>query len=82
MLNGFCFAVAFAHLLFPAEAKLAMEMADADLTSEYPGLSKSRISNGHLREVDLNETPSGRAKRLQEKMQTLIKTGMLIYFDN
>ncbi|XP_004303897.1 PREDICTED: regulatory protein NPR3-like [Fragaria vesca subsp. vesca] len=66
--------VAFAHLLFPAEAKLAMEMADADLTSEYPGLSKSRISNGHLREVDLNETPSGRAKRLQEKMQTLIKT--------
>ncbi|KAM5580111.1 BTB/POZ domain and ankyrin repeat-containing protein NPR1 [Rosa sericea] len=66
--------VAFAHLLFPAEAKLAMEMADADLTSGYPGLSGARSSNGNLREVDLNETPSGRAKRLQEKLQTLIKT--------
>ncbi|KAK9924166.1 hypothetical protein M0R45_032549 [Rubus argutus] len=66
--------VAFAHLLFPAEAKLAMEMADADLKSGYLGLSGSRSSNGNLHEVDLNETPSVRTKRLQEKSQALMKT--------
>ncbi|PQQ10264.1 BTB/POZ domain and ankyrin repeat-containing protein NPR2 [Prunus yedoensis var. nudiflora] len=65
--------VAFARLLFPAEAKLAMEMA-ADLTSMHSGLSASRGSSGNLREVDLNETPSGRTKRLQARMQALRKT--------
>lgn len=66
--------VAFARLLFPAEAKLAMEMADAHSTSVYTGLAASRGSSGNLREVDLNETPSGRTKRLQIRMQALIKT--------
>lgn len=71
------FAVAFARLLFPAEAKLAMEMA-ADSTSMHSGLSASRGSSGNLREVDLNETPSGRTKRLQARMQALRKTGMAV----
>ncbi|VVA29191.1 PREDICTED: regulatory [Prunus dulcis] len=66
--------VAFARLLFPAEAKLAMEMADACSTSMHTGLSTSRGSSGNLREVDLNETPSGRTKRLQARMQALRKT--------
>ncbi|PRQ52158.1 putative NPR1/NIM1-like protein [Rosa chinensis] len=56
--------VAFARLLFPAEAKLAMEMADHP-TSD---------SSGNLREVDLNETPSVRSERLHEKLRALIKT--------
>ena len=76
MLNGFCFAVAFAHLLFPAEAKLAMEMADHPTTG-YTGLP-SKGSSGNLREVDLNETTSVRSNRLQEKLQALIKTGTVI----
>ncbi|KAH0983762.1 hypothetical protein GBA52_010939 [Prunus armeniaca] len=66
--------VAFARLLFPAEAKVAMEMADAHSTSVPSGLSASRGSSGNLREVDLNETPSGRTKRLQARMQALRKT--------
>ncbi|XP_050380231.1 BTB/POZ domain and ankyrin repeat-containing protein NPR1-like [Argentina anserina] len=64
--------VAFARLLFPAEAKLAMEMADHP-KSGYSGLA-SKGSSGNLREVDLNETPSVRSKRLKEKLQALIKT--------
>lgn len=68
--------VAFARLLFPTEARLAMEMADAHSTSMYnpSGLSASRGSSGNLREVDLNETPSVRTKRLQARLQALIKT--------
>lgn len=72
MSNSFpLFAVAFARLLFPAEAKLAMEMADHPTTA-------SRGSSGNLREVDLNETPSGRTKRLQKNLQALIRTGMIV----
>lgn len=69
--------VAFARLLFPAEARVAMEIADASSTSPYTGLSASKGSkgsSGNLREVDLNETPSVRAKRLQSRLQVLLKT--------
>ncbi|KAF5731347.1 regulatory protein NPR3-like [Tripterygium wilfordii] len=68
--------VAFARLLFPTEARLAMESADADSTSVYIGLlaSKSKGSCGNLKEVDLNETPSMRIKRLQTRLQALRKT--------
>ncbi|KAM1919908.1 hypothetical protein ACFX15_023788 [Malus domestica] len=66
--------VAFARLLFPAETKLAKEMADTHSTSVYSGLTASRGSSGNLREVDLNETPSGRTKRLQTRMQALLNT--------
>lgn len=77
MLNFFLnVAVAFARLLFPAEARVAMEIADANLTSPYTGLSATKGSSGNLREVDLNETPSVRAKRLQSRLQVLLKTGI------
>ncbi|XP_031256893.1 BTB/POZ domain and ankyrin repeat-containing protein NPR1-like [Pistacia vera] len=68
--------VAFARLLFPAEARLAMEVADAYSTSVYTGLSasKSKGSSGNLREVDLNETPSAQARRMQMRLQALLKT--------
>ncbi|KAL5791683.1 hypothetical protein ACOSP7_000277 [Xanthoceras sorbifolium] len=68
--------VAFARLLFPAEAKLAMDVADAHSTSAYTGLaaSKSKGSSGNLKEVNLNETPSVQAKRIQLRMQALLKT--------
>lgn len=68
--------MAFARLLFPAEARVAMEIADANLTSPYTGRLASKGSSGNLREVDLNETPSKRAKRLQARLQALLKTGI------
>lgn len=70
-----CIAVAFARLFFPTEAKLAMDIAHAETTSEFAGLSASKGSSGTLREVDLNETPIMRNKRLRSRMEALIKTG-------
>ena len=70
-----CVAVAYAQLLYPAEARLAMEIADVHSTSTYTGLMGSRGSSGNLREVDLNETPSIQKKKLQARLQALIKTG-------
>ncbi|GAY62900.1 hypothetical protein CUMW_221440, partial [Citrus unshiu] len=69
-------SVAFARLLFPSEARVAMDRADADATNFYTGLSasKSKGSSGNLKEVDLNETPSMQAKRLQLRLQALLKT--------
>ncbi|KAA8537126.1 hypothetical protein F0562_029648 [Nyssa sinensis] len=66
--------VAFARLLFPTEAKLVMEIAHAETTSEFPGLLASKGSSGNLREVDLNETPIMQNKRLRSRMETLSRT--------
>ncbi|KAK8547467.1 hypothetical protein V6N13_024548 [Hibiscus sabdariffa] len=65
--------VAFARLLFPSEAKLAMDIAHAERTSEFSGLS-SKGSNGNLSQVDLNETPVMQKKRLLARMEALMKT--------
>ncbi|KAG6492738.1 hypothetical protein ZIOFF_047703 [Zingiber officinale] len=65
--------VAFARLFFPAEAKLAMEIAHADITSELTGLPASR-SASNLKEVDLNETPTVQNKRLQLRVNALTRT--------
>ncbi|KAI8524703.1 hypothetical protein RHMOL_Rhmol13G0169000 [Rhododendron molle] len=67
-------AVAFARLFFPTEAKLAMDIAHAETTSPYAGRLASRGSSGNLREVDLNETPIMRQKRLQSRVEALSKT--------
>ncbi|XP_071733867.1 BTB/POZ domain and ankyrin repeat-containing protein NPR1-like [Rutidosis leptorrhynchoides] len=66
--------VAFARLLFPSEAKLAMEIAHAESTSEFPGLLASKGSNGNLREMDLNETPLVQNKRMLSRMEALSRT--------
>nr|XP_043615053.1 BTB/POZ domain and ankyrin repeat-containing protein NPR1-like [Erigeron canadensis] len=66
--------VALARLLFPSEAKLAMEIAQAETTSQYPGLLASKGSNGNLREMDLNETPLVQKKRMLSRMEALTKT--------
>nr|AMD39572.1 non-expressor of PR-1 [Cocos nucifera] len=65
--------VAFARLFFPAEAKVAMEIAQAETTSELRGLLTSR-SSSNLREVDLNETPTMQNKRLRSRVDALVKT--------
>lgn len=67
--------MAFARLLFPTEAKLAMDIANAETTSEFSGLSASKGSSGNLREVDLNETPIMQNKRLRSRLEALMKTG-------
>lgn len=65
--------VAFARLFFPLEAKVAMEIANVDNTTEFAGHSTSRSSR-NLREVDLNETPAMRDKRLQSRVDALTRT--------
>lgn len=72
----FLFAVAFARMFFPTEAKLAMEIAHAETTSELAGLLSLKGSSGNLREVDLNETPHMQNKRFLAKMETLSRTGI------
>lgn len=78
-------AVAFARLLFPAEAKVAMDATGAELSSIFYaslGLSRSEGLSGNLREVNMNKTPSVQTERLQMRLQTLLETGMiyLIFF--
>ncbi|XVE86210.1 hypothetical protein DITRI_Ditri18aG0017500 [Diplodiscus trichospermus] len=51
--------VSFARLLYPAEAKVAMETADAESNTS---------------EVDSNESPTIQTQRLQLRLQTLFKT--------
>ncbi|KAI3664875.1 hypothetical protein L6452_43486 [Arctium lappa] len=60
--------VAFARLLFPTEAKLAMEIANSNTTSATKG------SSGNLMEMDLNDSPSMQNKRLIAKIEALSKT--------
>ncbi|CAI9759903.1 unnamed protein product [Fraxinus pennsylvanica] len=66
--------VAMARALFPLEARLAMQVAHADSTSEFAGISASKGAHGDFREVDLNEIPSEQVKRLQLRLQSLQKT--------
>ncbi|KAF2302869.1 hypothetical protein GH714_009929 [Hevea brasiliensis] len=66
--------VAFARLFFPSEAKVAMHIANAKKTSEYPGPSASKGMTGNFREVDLNETPIIQKKRLLSRLEELNKT--------
>ncbi|KAL3520394.1 hypothetical protein ACH5RR_018543 [Cinchona calisaya] len=66
--------VAFAQLFFPAEAKLAMDIANAETTSGFAGLLASRGSSGNLREVDLNETPQVQNRKLLSRIDLLSKT--------
>ncbi|CAN1327672.1 BTB/POZ domain and ankyrin repeat-containing protein NPR1 [Linum perenne] len=68
--------VAFARLFFPTEAKLAMDIANADTTPKFSGLVASRRSSGNLREVDLNETPQMQKRRILTRLEALKKTGL------
>ncbi|KAF7030906.1 hypothetical protein CFC21_042342 [Triticum aestivum] len=75
--------VAFARLFFPAEAKVAMQIAQADVTPEV-GVFSAASTSGKLREVDLNETPVTKNKRLRSRVDALAKTVELgrRYFPN
>ncbi|XP_061342793.1 BTB/POZ domain and ankyrin repeat-containing protein NPR1-like [Gastrolobium bilobum] len=66
--------VAVARMLFPAEARVAIENAEADSTSLYARSSALKGPSGILKEVDLNETPSVRTRKLQLRLHALQKT--------
>ncbi|KAL2316836.1 hypothetical protein Fmac_030712 [Flemingia macrophylla] len=67
--------VTFARLLFPAEARVAIETAEADSSSLYASSSHmNKGPNGNLKEVDLNESPSSRTRKLQLRLHALMKT--------
>lgn len=68
--------VGLAKLLFPMEAKVAMDIAQVDGTSEFPlGIKSKNSSKAQRTTVDLNEAPF----RIQEehllRMRALSKTG-------
>lgn len=67
--------VAMARSLFPHQARLAMQIAEADMTLEFAGLSASKGKYGNFREVKLNEIPSEQVEKLQhQRLQALQKT--------
>jgi len=61
--------------LYPAEAKVAIENAEADSSSLHANASALEGANGNLK-VDLNESPSARTRKLQLRLHALMKTGM------
>lgn len=75
--------VSLARFFFPAEAKVAMHIAQADIIPEVGGVSAASTS-GKLKEVDLNETPVIQNKRLRSRADALMKTVELgrRYFPN
>ncbi|KFK41854.1 hypothetical protein AALP_AA2G179400 [Arabis alpina] len=67
--------VGLAQLFFPTEAKVAMDIANVEGTSEFTGLPPpSNGLTGNLSEVDLNETPHMQTKRLLTRMEALMET--------
>ncbi|EOA18041.1 hypothetical protein CARUB_v10006486mg [Capsella rubella] len=69
--------VGLAQLFFPAEADVAMQIANVEGTSECTGLVIPPPSNGttgNLGQVDLNETPYVQTKRMLTRMEALMKT--------
>jgi regulatory protein NPR1 len=69
--------VGLAQLFFPAEANVAMDVANVEGTSECTGLLTPPPSNDtteNLGKVDLNETPYVQTKRMLTRMKALMKT--------
>lgn len=63
-----------AGMLFPYEAKIAMEIAGADWTPVYKGLA-SKGSPATVNSSCSHEATSMSAGQLQQKLQALRKTG-------
>ncbi|XP_073124737.1 BTB/POZ domain and ankyrin repeat-containing protein NPR1-like isoform X2 [Henckelia pumila] len=68
--------VAMARVLFPSQAKLAMQVAKADSTMEFPGLLAFEDSHGHFGEFDFNETETSSELfvKLQQRLHALERT--------
>lgn len=66
--------VGLAKLLFPMEAKVAMDIAQVDGTSEFPLAIKSNNLGDAQRTVDLNETPFKIQEEHLARMKALSRT--------
>ncbi|XP_043697484.1 LOW QUALITY PROTEIN: BTB/POZ domain and ankyrin repeat-containing protein NPR1-like [Telopea speciosissima] len=67
--------VGLAKLLFPMEAKVAMDIAQVDGTFEFPLTIHSGNAPGGQRTVDLNEAPFKIEEEHLNRMRALSKTG-------
>ncbi|XP_061342835.1 BTB/POZ domain and ankyrin repeat-containing protein NPR1-like [Gastrolobium bilobum] len=63
-----------AKVLFPAEARVAIEKAEADSTSLYVSSSALKGPSGIRQEEDLNETPSVYIRILQLRLHAFVTT--------
>lgn len=65
-----------AKLLFPVEAKVAMEIAQVDETSEFHfnGIKRNTVGSPRT-EVDLNEAPFKIKEEHLNRLRALSKTG-------
>lgn len=72
-------SVALASLLFPMEAKVAMDIAQVDETSEFHlnGI-KTNTAGSPRTEVDLNEAPFKIKEEHLDRLRALSKTGILL----
>lgn len=81
MINVFVLSVGLAKLLFPMEAKVAMDIAQVDGTSEFPltGIRPGNLSAAQRGTVDLNEAPFRMHEEHLNRMRALSKTGFYAY---
>ncbi|KAK3014728.1 hypothetical protein RJ639_008398 [Escallonia herrerae] len=68
--------VGLAKLLFPVEAKVAMDIAQVDGTSEFPlaGINSKYTGDTRRTKVDLNEAPFKMKEEHLSRLQALSKT--------
>ncbi|GAA0165268.1 hypothetical protein LIER_20714 [Lithospermum erythrorhizon] len=67
--------VGLAKLLFPMEAKVAMDIAQVDGTSEFPLASmKKKLADAHRKTVDLNDSPFKLKEEHLNRLRALSKT--------
>ena len=68
--------VGLAKLLFPVEAKVAMDIAQVDGTAEFPLAIRSKnLCDARRTTVDLNEAPFKIQEEHLSRMKALSKTG-------
>lgn len=69
-------SVALAKLLFPMEAKVAMDIAQVDSTSEFPLAAINKVLvDAQRTTVDLNESPFKMKEEHLNRMRALSRTG-------
>jgi len=80
-INVIVLSVGLAKLLFPMEAKVAMDIAQVDGTSEFPlaGIRPSILSGAQRGAVDLNEAPFRMHEEHLNRMRALSRTGSYAY---
>lgn len=69
-------SVSLAKLLFPMEARVAMDIAQVDVTSEFSlARIKKNLADAQRTTVDLNETPFSMKEEHLNRMRALSRTG-------